>query len=53
MDILLVTLIVVLLVLNIVVIFFLLRNKQQKLEDPSRAFKDEFNSFKESFSQSF
>ena len=53
MDILLVTLIVVLLVLNIVVIFFLLRNKQQKLEDPSRAFKDEFNSFKVSFNQSF
>ena len=40
-------------VLNIITIFFLLRNKQQKTEDPAQAFKDEFNSFKESFSQSF
>ena len=31
---------------------FYVTNKK-KLEDPSRAFKDEFNSFKETFSQSF
>ena len=53
MDLLLITLIVVLLVLNIITIFFLLRNKQQKTEDPAQTFKDEFNSFKDSFSQSF
>ena len=53
MDILLITLVVVLLVLNIITILFLLRNKQQKTEDPAQTFKDEFNSFKDSFSQSF
>ena len=34
-------------------IFFLIRNKQQKTEDPTLAFKNEFNSFKDTFSQSF
>ena len=53
MDTLLITLIVVLLALNIAVIFFLLRNKQQKTEDPTQTFKNEFNSFKDSFSLSF
>ncbi len=53
MDILLFTLVVILLVLNLGVIFFLFRNKQQKIGDPTQTFKDEFNSFKESFSQSF
>tara|TARA_Y100001970_G_scaffold20284_1_gene22874 strand:+ start:1490 stop:2521 length:1032 start_codon:yes stop_codon:yes gene_type:complete len=53
MDILLITLIVILSSLNIVVIFFLIRNKQQKTEDPTQALKDEFNSFKVSFNQSF
>jgi RmuC family. len=53
MDILLITLGVVLLVLNIITILFLLRNKQQKTEDPAQTFKNEFNSFKDSFSQSF
>ena len=53
MDIILITLIVVLLALNFVVIFFLIRNKHQKFEDPTQALKDEFNSFKDSFSQSF
>ena len=47
MDTILITLIVVLLVLNILVVFFLLRNKQQKTEDPTQAFKNEFNSFKD------
>ena len=53
MDSLLVTLIVVLLALNVVVIFFLVKNKQDKTTNPEQTFKDEFNSFKESFSQSF
>ena len=53
MDSLLITLVVVLLLLNIGVIFFLFRNKQEKTENPTQALKDEFNSFKESFSQSF
>ena len=53
MDIILITLIVVLLALNVAVVFFLFNKKQQKLEDPAQTFKDEFNSFKETFSQSF
>ena len=53
MDSLLITLVVVLLILNIVVIFFLVKNKQNKTTNPEQTFKDEFNSFKESFSQSF
>ena len=54
MDVLLITLIVVLLVLNIITIFFLLRKiNNKKHEDPTQTFKDEFNSFKDSFSQSF
>ena len=53
MDIILITLVVVLLALNFVVIFLLFRNKHEKFEDPTQALKDEFNSFKDSFSQSF
>ena len=53
MDIILITLIAVLLALNILVIFFLIRNKQQKTEDPTLAIINEFNSFKDTFSQSF
>ena len=53
MDTILIALIAVLLVLNILVIFFLVRSKQQKTEDPTQAFKNEFNSFKDTFSQSF
>ena len=53
MDTILIALIAVLLVLNILVIFFLVRNKQQKTEDPTQAFKNEFNSFKDTFNQSF
>ena len=53
MDNLLITLVVVLLVLNIGVVLFLFKNKKEKIENPTQALKDEFNSFKESFSQSF
>ncbi len=53
MDILLITLIFILIILNIAVIFFTFRNKKEKAEDPAQTFKDEFNSFKETFSQSF
>ena len=53
MDSLFITLVVVLLILNIVVIFFLVKNKQNKTTNPEQTFKDEFNYFKESFSQSF
>ena len=42
MDTILIALIAVLLILNILVIFFLIRNKQQKTEDPTQAFKNEF-----------
>ena len=51
MDTLLIILVVVLLVLNVGVIFFLFKNKQEKTENPT--LKDEFNAFKDSFSQSF
>ena len=53
MDSLLIILVVVLLILNIAVIFFLVKNKQSKTTNPEQTFKDEFNSFKASFSQSF
>ena len=53
MDSLLITLVVVLLILNIVVILFLFKNKSEKIENPTQSFKDEFNAFKKSFSQSF
>ena len=51
MDSLLIILVVVLLVLNVGVIFFLFKNKQEKIQNPT--LKDEFNAFKDSFSQSF
>tara|TARA_A100001011_G_scaffold370642_1_gene427141 strand:- start:445 stop:1476 length:1032 start_codon:yes stop_codon:yes gene_type:complete len=53
MDSLLIILIIVLIVLNIGVLLFLYKNKQEKIENPTQSFKDEFNTFKESFSQSF
>ena len=53
MDSLIIILVVVLLALNIGVLFFLVKNKQEKTENPAQSLKDEFNSFKESFSQSF
>ena len=53
MDSLLIILIVVLIALNIGVLLFLFKNKQEKIENPTQSFKDEFNTFKESFSQSF
>jgi len=53
MDSLIIILVVVLLALNIGVLFFLVKNKQEKTENTTQSLKDEFNSFKESFSQSF
>ena len=53
MDSLLIILIAVLILLNIGVLLFLFKNKQEKTENPTQSLKDEFNSFKESFSQSF
>ncbi len=53
MDSLLIILIVVLIALNIGVLLFLFKNKQEKTENPTQSLKDEFNAFKESFSQSF
>jgi len=53
MDSLLIILVIILIVLNIGVILFLLKNKPEKTTNSEQAFKDEFNSFKESFSQSF
>ena len=53
MDSLLIILIIILITLNIGVILFLLKNKTEKTTNPEQAFKNEFNLFKESFSQSF
>ncbi len=53
MDSLLIILIILLIVLNITIIWFLFKNKLEKVTNPEQTFKDEFNSFKESFSQSF
>ena len=53
MDSFIITLVVVLLVLNIGVILFLFRDRKEKTENSTQSFKDEFNAFKESFSQSF
>ena len=53
MDSLVIILIAVLILLNIGVLLFLFKNKQEKTENPTQSLKDEFNAFKESFSQSF
>ena len=53
MDSLIIILIVLLVIINIGVVFFLIRNKSEKPINPEQTFKDEFNSFKESFGQSF
>ncbi len=53
MDSLLIILIILLILLNIAIIWFLFKNKLEKVTNPEQTFKDEFNSFKESFSQSF
>ena len=53
MDSLIIVLVVLLVIINIGVIFFLIRNKPEKPINPEQTFKDEFNSFKETFGQSF
>ena len=53
MDSLLIILIILLISLNIAIIWFLFKNKLGKETNPEQNFKDEFNSLKESFSQSF
>ncbi len=53
MDSLLIILLITLILLNIGVILFLLKNKSKNITDPEQSFKNEFNSFKETFNQSF
>jgi len=53
MDSLLIILIILLILLNIAIIWFLFKNKLEKPTNPEQNFKDEFNSFKETFNQSF
>ena len=53
MDSLLFILILLLVILNIGIILFLIRNKPEKTINTEQTFKDEFNSFKETFNQSF
>ena len=53
MDSLLIILIILLILLNIAIIWFLFKNKLGKETNPEQNFKDEFNSLKDSFSQSF
>ena len=53
MESLLIILVVVLIVLNIGVIFFLIKRKPEKEDKSGQVFKDEINSLRNSFSQSF
>jgi len=53
MDSLLIILVVALILINIGIVYFLVKNKPKEPINPEQSFKDEFNSFKESFSQSF
>ena len=53
MDSLIIALVILLVVINLGVIFFLIRNKPEKAPNPEQTFKDEFNSFKETFGRSF
>ena len=53
MDSLIIVLIVLLVVINLGVIIYLIRYKPDKPINPEQTFKDEFNSFKETFGQSF
>ena len=53
MDSLIIILVILLVIINLGVIFFLIRNKPEKQINPEQTFKDEFNSFKETFGQSF
>ncbi len=53
MDSLLIILLLVLILLNIGVVWFLLKNKSDNTTNSEQSFKNEFNSFKETFNQSF
>ena len=53
MDSLIIVLVALLVIINIGVVFILIRNKPEKPINPEQTFKDEFNSFKETFGQSF
>ena len=52
-SLLIIILITLLIALNIGIALFLFKSKQEKSENPTQSLKDEFNAFKESFSQSF
>ena len=53
MDSLIIILIATLIIINLVAIYFLIKNKPEKAVNPEQTFKDEFNSLKETFNQSF
>ena len=53
MDSLIIILIVLLVIINIAVVLLLIKSKYEKPTNSEQTFKDEFNSFKESFGQSF
>ena len=53
MDSLIIILIATLIIINLVAIYFLIKNKPEKAINPEQTFKDEFNSLKETFNQSF
>ena len=53
MDSLLIILVIILITLNIGIILFLFKNRAEKKIDSDQTFREEFNSLKESFSQSF
>ena len=53
MDSLIIILVVFLLILNLGIVIFLVKNKSEKTINPEQTFKNEFNSLKETFGQSF
>jgi len=53
MDNLLTILIVILLLVNLAILYFQFKNKPRQDENVSEKFKDEINSIKNSFSESF
>ena len=53
MDTLIIFLVLLLAIINLSAIIYLIKNKPDKTINPEQTFKDEFNSFKETFGKSF
>ena len=53
MDSLIVILIAALILINLCIFYYLIKNRREKQSNTEQTFKDEFNNFKETFTQSF